>query len=98
MSVRVRAGRIAAVRQWIADRPDAVLHLAPTAIIDRHDSRLGTWRCPLADMHGPIDRVPDLCVEILSNNRTYDRLTKRQRQRRGRIKESRRANDAHRHR
>lgn len=29
------------------------------------------------DLEGPIDRVPDLCVEILSTNRAYDRLTKR---------------------
>ena len=26
---------------------------------------------------GPIDRVPDLCIEVLSTNRVYDRLTKR---------------------
>jgi GT2 family glycosyltransferase len=50
-------GRIAAVREWIADRPDAVLHLAPAAIIDRDDRRLGTWRCPLAGMPLPIDRT-----------------------------------------
>jgi Uma2 family endonuclease len=29
------------------------------------------------DIDGPIDRVPDLCVEVLSANRAYDRLTKR---------------------
>jgi glycosyltransferase involved in cell wall biosynthesis len=50
-------GRTAAVRRWIADRPDAALHLAPTAIIDRDDRRLGTWRCPLADMTGQVDRT-----------------------------------------
>lgn len=26
---------------------------------------------------GPIERVPDLCIEVLSANRAYDRLTKR---------------------
>lgn len=26
---------------------------------------------------GPIDRVPELCVEVLSSNRAYDRMTKR---------------------
>lgn len=26
---------------------------------------------------GPIDRIPDLCIEVLSSNRAYDRLTKR---------------------
>jgi Uma2 family endonuclease len=25
----------------------------------------------------PIDRIPDLCVEVLSRDRTYDRITKR---------------------
>jgi Uma2 family endonuclease len=29
------------------------------------------------DREGPIDRVPQLCVEVLSTNRSYDRLTKR---------------------
>jgi glycosyltransferase involved in cell wall biosynthesis len=40
-------GRVAAVRNWIAAAPQAVLHLAPTAIIDSKDCVLGTWRCPL---------------------------------------------------
>lgn len=26
---------------------------------------------------GPIDRIPELCVEVLSTNRVYDRVTKR---------------------
>jgi Uma2 family endonuclease len=26
---------------------------------------------------GPIDRIPALCVEVLSDNRLYDRVTKR---------------------
>ena len=26
---------------------------------------------------GPVDRVPDICVEVLSFNRAYDRVTKR---------------------
>jgi Uma2 family endonuclease len=29
------------------------------------------------DHRGPIELVPALCVEVLSNNRAYDRLTKR---------------------
>ncbi len=40
-------GRAAAVRAWIEVAPSAVLHLAPTAIIDRRGSELGIWRCPL---------------------------------------------------
>ena len=40
-------GRVAAVRRWIERAPGAVLHLAPTAMIDRHGRKLGRWRCPL---------------------------------------------------
>jgi hypothetical protein len=40
-------GRTAAVQAWIATAPNAVLHLAPTAIIDRRGRKLGIWRCPL---------------------------------------------------
>lgn len=29
------------------------------------------------DHAGPIDRVPELCIEVLSQDRTYDRVTKR---------------------
>jgi Uma2 family endonuclease len=29
------------------------------------------------DHRGPIDRVPDVCVEVLSADRVYDRVTKR---------------------
>ena len=46
------AGRIAAVRRWLASAPDAALHLAPTAIIDRNGALLGRWTCPL-----PAERV-----------------------------------------
>lgn len=50
-------GRLAAVRRWIAERPDAVLHLAPTAIIDRADRQLGICRCPLDETSAPLDRA-----------------------------------------
>jgi glycosyltransferase involved in cell wall biosynthesis len=40
-------GRVAAIREWLREAPDAALHLAPAAIIDRDDRVLGTWRCPL---------------------------------------------------
>ena len=40
-------GRMDAVRRWIGRDPQADLHLAPTAIIDRKARRLGTWNCPL---------------------------------------------------
>jgi Uma2 family endonuclease len=29
------------------------------------------------DREGPVDRVPEICIEVLSTNRAYDRLTKR---------------------
>ena len=40
-------GRMTAIRDWIERAPDAVLHLAPTAIVDTNGRVLGTWRCPL---------------------------------------------------
>jgi glycosyltransferase involved in cell wall biosynthesis len=40
-------GRAAAVRAWIESAPNASLHLAPSAIIDRSGRLLGVWRCPL---------------------------------------------------
>jgi glycosyltransferase involved in cell wall biosynthesis len=42
-----------ALRQWLAEQLDAVMHLHPVYIIDEHGRRLGTWRCPL-----PIGRQP----------------------------------------
>jgi Uma2 family endonuclease len=29
------------------------------------------------DHEGPIERIPELCIEVLSTNRAYDRVTKR---------------------
>ncbi|MEO8019596.1 MAG: glycosyltransferase [Pseudomonadota bacterium] len=47
-------GRVAAIRKWIEDAPEAVLHLAPTAIVDLNGRALGIWRCPLpADAVAP---------------------------------------------
>ncbi len=40
-------GRADAVRAWIETVPEAALHLAPSAIIDRRGRKLGVWRCPL---------------------------------------------------
>lgn len=40
-------GRVEAVRRWLAEAPEAELHLAPTAIVDRHGNRMGRWNCPL---------------------------------------------------
>ena len=48
-------GRATAVRRWIDACPDAVLHLAPTAIIDRHDQVRGIWRCPLKEDNAVVE-------------------------------------------
>jgi glycosyltransferase involved in cell wall biosynthesis len=40
-------GRIESVRRWIAAAPDAVLHLAPSRLIDRNGRNVGCWTCPL---------------------------------------------------
>lgn len=40
-------GRVASVRRWIAGAPEAVLHLAPSRLIDRHGRTVGRWTCPL---------------------------------------------------
>jgi hypothetical protein len=40
-------GRANAVRAWIETAPEASLHLAPSAIVDRRGRKLGVWRCPL---------------------------------------------------
>lgn len=29
------------------------------------------------EVASPVDRIPELCIEVLSSNRTYDRITKR---------------------
>lgn len=60
-------GRAAAVRGWIAGRPDAALHLAPTAIIDKDDTVRGIWRCPLAERATPIERAA-LLEKLLVQN------------------------------
>lgn len=45
-------GRVEAAHRWLATSPEAGLHLAPTAIIDRYGRRIGRWNCPL-----PADEV-----------------------------------------
>jgi Glycosyltransferase like family 2 len=40
-------GRAAAVKAWIQTFPEAPLHFAPCAIIDKVGRKLGVWRCPL---------------------------------------------------
>lgn len=45
-------GRVEAARRWLNGSPEVGLHLAPTAIIDRHGRQIGRWHCPL-----PADEV-----------------------------------------
>lgn len=40
-------GRVLSVRRWIANAPNAALHLAPTIIVDRYGRTVGRWTCPL---------------------------------------------------
>lgn len=47
-------GRSEAVRRWIGETPEAVLHLAPSTFIDRRGRTIGRWNCPL-----PADRKLD---------------------------------------
>lgn len=60
-------GRTAAVQGWITGRPDAALHLAPTAIIDKDDKVRGIWHCPLADNEEPVERTA-LLEKLLVQN------------------------------
>jgi len=41
--------RCAHLRQWLAARPEAVMHLHSCYIIDEAGKRGGIWRCPLPD-------------------------------------------------
>jgi Uma2 family endonuclease len=71
------------LRSWVAGHSRPVfVGLAPL------DVRFGSGRIlqPDAfvvcaevsfDESGPLDRVPEICVEVLSTNRSFDRLTKR---------------------
>ena len=40
-------GRLAAIRRWIADDADAVLHIAPTLIVDGQGRTVGRVDCPI---------------------------------------------------
>ncbi len=74
---------VVALRAWSADagRPVFVgmapldVRFAPLRIL-QPDAFVILESLAL-DREGPIDRVPELCVEVLSTNRAYDRLTKR---------------------
>lgn len=67
---------------WATRHPPAAVGLAPL------DVRLAPGRVVQPDLfvildglrpsiEGPIDKVPDVTIEVLSHNRSYDRITKR---------------------
>jgi Uma2 family endonuclease len=73
---------VTALRNWAADRKDVTVVQAPL------DVRFGPGRILQPDamvflqalpdeIESPLDRIPEICVEVLSGNRAYDRVTKR---------------------
>jgi hypothetical protein len=48
-------GRVGAIRRWLSEAPEAVLHLAPSVYVDRNGRRVGPWQCPLP-AGGTLDR------------------------------------------
>ncbi|MCG8557510.1 MAG: Uma2 family endonuclease [Proteobacteria bacterium] len=74
---------VARLREWAADTESSV-----TVAQGPLDVRFGEGRILQPDamvfktrlereQQGPVDRVPELCIEVLSSNRAYDRITKR---------------------
>lgn len=47
-------GRVAAIREWAAQRPDESIFINPSRLIDAGDRFLGVWHCPLPA--GPVGR------------------------------------------
>jgi Uma2 family endonuclease len=74
---------VRALEDWAASRgTDLTIGMAPLDVrfapgrILQPDAFLCFGAVP-KDHEGPITVVPDLCVEVLSSNRAYDRITKR---------------------
>jgi len=72
-----------ALRNWAASQPRSVtvgqapmdIRFAPGRILQPDAFVILE---PVELRHaGPIERVPELCIEVLSMNRVYDRVTKR---------------------
>jgi Uma2 family endonuclease len=74
---------VVALRQWAETQPHAVtvglapldVRFAPNRILQPDAFVL--FERLTAGQEGPIDKIPQLCVEVLSSNRAHDRLTKR---------------------
>jgi Uma2 family endonuclease len=79
----VLARIVEALRQWARGQQAAVtvaqgpldVRFAPGRIL-QPDAMVFFARVP-RDQKGPVDRVPEICVEVLSSDRAYDRITKR---------------------
>jgi len=78
----VLARLFVSLRTWAEGRPDLTIAQAPL------DVRFGPNRILQPDamvflsrlertQAGPVDRIPEICVEVLSTDRVYDRVTKR---------------------
>jgi Uma2 family endonuclease len=78
----VLARLFVALRAWADGRADVTVAQAPLDVrfgpnrILQPDAMVFLSRLTRAQA-GPIDRIPDICVEVLSTNRVYDRVTKR---------------------
>lgn len=73
---------VLALGRWAEGRADVTIAQAPLDVrfapnrILQPDAMVFLTRIDRAQS-GPIDRVPDICIEVLSANRAYDRVTKR---------------------
>ena len=71
-----------ALGQWADGRSEVTVAQAPLDVrfapnrILQPDAMIFLARIS-RDQAGPIDRVPEVCIEVLSSNRAYDRVTKR---------------------
>jgi Uma2 family endonuclease len=78
----VLARLFVALRTWAEGRPDVTVVQAPLDVrfapnrILQPDAMVFLSRLERGQP-GPIDRIPEICVEVLSTNRVYDRVTKR---------------------
>jgi len=74
---------VVALRTWAADQSRTVtighapfdVRFAPGRIL-QPDVFLLFGRVP-RQLRGPLERIPDLCIEVLSEDRVHDRVTKR---------------------
>ena len=61
------AGRTDAVRRWVGEAPEAVLHMGPAVIVDSAGRTRGTWHCPLSANETEPDRERLLSKLLVQN-------------------------------